>query len=39
LDENGKKQAFIQVLGGKKLKADYIKFPSGSFEVEKVILN
>ena len=35
MDENGKKQAFIQVLDGKNLKADYVKFLSSSFKVGK----
>jgi len=41
MDETGNKQAFIQVLDGKRLTADYFKFPSerfipskGKFELE-----
>ena len=32
MDENGKKQSFIQVLDGKNLKADYFKFDSDEFK-------
>ena len=32
MDENGKKQSFIQVLDGKNLKADYFKFDSKEFK-------
>lgn len=31
MDENGDQQAFIQVLDGKKLEADYIKFKAADF--------
>jgi len=31
MDENGKKQAFVQVLDGKRLTADYFKYPAESF--------
>ena len=34
MDEKGNKQAFIQILDGKKLKANYIKFPSSSFDIK-----
>lgn len=32
MDENGEKQAFIQILNGKKLKATYNKFNSAEFK-------
>ncbi len=32
MDDEGNRQAFIQVLNGKKLTADYIKFPPEAFE-------
>lgn len=31
MDDTGKKQAFIQILDGKKQSADYIKFPAENF--------
>ena len=32
MDENGNKQAFIQILDGKKSTSEYIKFPFESFK-------
>ena len=32
MDENGKKQAFIQILDGKKSTSEYVKFPFDSFK-------
>ena len=32
MDEKGKKQAFVQVLDGKQLKADYIRFDADAFK-------
>ena len=32
MDENGNKQAFIQILNGKKSTSEYIKFPFNSFK-------